>query len=65
MTRYSIVFRVEDANGKTVMRERAVPFEADGASFYDHLSGAILIIAKLVKAALIPTIEQDAATSRP
>ncbi|MFM0141746.1 hypothetical protein [Paraburkholderia sp. RL18-085-BIA-A] len=64
MSRYRIVFRVEDGAGETVMRERAVPFEADATSFYEHFGDSLLVIAKLVKQALIPRVEKDAATPR-
>jgi hypothetical protein len=46
------------------MRERAVPFEADATSFYEHFGDSLLVIAKLVKQALIPRVEKDAATPR-
>jgi hypothetical protein len=64
MSRYRIVFRVEDAAGEIIMRERAVPFETAGASFYERLSDTLLVIAKLIKAALIPTVDQQNGTPR-
>lgn len=65
MSRYRIVFRVEDGTGQTVMKERAVPFEANGDSFYAHLSDALILIARLVKQALIPCSEPKHADPRP
>jgi hypothetical protein len=62
MSRYRIVFRVEDEAGRHVVNDRQVVFSASGGSVYDHIAPALLIIAKLIKAAL--SIETADATSR-
>jgi hypothetical protein len=64
MSRYRIVFRVEDAlTGETLMRDTSVVFEASTSPIYDRLIDSLLVMAKIIKAALRPEVNNE--TARP
>jgi hypothetical protein len=60
MIRYRIMFRVEDDAGRHVVRDRQIAFTGSDDRLYGHLTGALLIMAKIIKQALKPEEVTDA-----
>jgi hypothetical protein len=60
VSRYRIVFRVEDALGAHVVTDRQIIFTGSDDRLYGHLTGALLIMAKIIKQALRPEEVTDA-----
>jgi len=56
MTRFYIIFRVEDGDRQVLVPEQQLMFFA-GDNLYDRLTNVMLLMAKLIKAALCPEVK--------
>jgi hypothetical protein len=60
VSRYRIMFRVEDEAGRHVVSDRQIAFTDSDDRLYGHLTGALLIMAKIIKQAFRPEEVIDA-----